>query len=133
MAKRFTPPPKPRPAKLTPLQVRAAIPKLERRLAELKGFDADALTDDDHAVRVTDLEDRNDATLVDIFGNDTADYQRYRVHSIDGSPITMFGPSMFLDERKQYIKRGLADAIGRIESTISILRERLEDTGETAA
>jgi len=39
--------------------MRAAIPKLERRVNELKAFNAFALTEDDHAAKI---EDRRELT-----------------------------------------------------------------------
>jgi uncharacterized protein (TIGR02391 family) len=133
MAKRFTPPPKPRPAALSPQLIRAAIPKLERRIRDLRDFNVDALTDADYAGKITDLEARLDDTLVEIFGNDTADYERHRVHMIDGTPVIMFGPPVHIEERKANVRKGINDAIGTLETAVSLLKERLEDTGETAA
>jgi hypothetical protein len=91
MSKR-PPPSKPQPAQLSPQQIRAAIPRLERRIRDLKDFNVGALTDADYAGKVTDLEAKLDATLVEIFGNDTADYERHRVHMIDGTSVIMFRP-----------------------------------------
>jgi hypothetical protein len=71
--------------------------------------------------------------MVEIFGNDTADYERHRVHMIDNTPLTMFGSGVHIGERKHNIRIGVADAISTIETTISVLKERLEESGETAA
>jgi len=51
---------------------------------------------------------------------------------IDGTPLSYTSPT-YLSERIPYIKRGVASAITRIETAISVLKERLEDSGETAA
>jgi uncharacterized protein (TIGR02391 family) len=126
-------PAKPQPAHLTPQQIRAAVPKLERRLADLKAFEVNTVTEDNNVAKVDDLETRIDATLVEIFGNDTADYERYRIHQIDGTPLIIGGQGYSIGERREFIKRGIAVAVSRIESSISVLKERLEDSGETAA
>jgi len=118
---------------LTPQEIRAAIPKLERRVQELKAADVDAITDDNYVAKEDELESRVDATLVEIFGNDTADYERYRIHMIDGTPVVMFGPAPPIEERRTYIRRGIAEAIGRLETAISVLKERIEDPGESAS
>lgn len=132
MAKR-APPPTPQPAQLAPQQMRAAIPKLQRRVKELKELNVDALTEDDYADKLEDLQRRVDDTLVDIFGNDTVDYHRYTIAWIDGTPVVMFGGQVWVDERKPFIKKGVASAVSTLESAISIIKERLEDSGETAA
>jgi uncharacterized protein (TIGR02391 family) len=118
---------------LTPQQIRAAIPKLERRVQELKAVDVETITDDNYVAKEDELESRVDATLVEIFGNDTADYERYRIHMIDGTPVIMFGPPTPIQERRTHIRRGIAEAISRLETAISVLKERIEDKGESAA
>lgn len=130
MAKR-APPSAPQPAQLTLPQIRAAIPKLERRISELRAFNVDALSKEDYAAKIDDLEVRIDSTLVEIFGNDTVDYQHYRIGMIDGTPLSYIHGT-HIEERKPYIRRGVASAISRLETAISILKERLEDPGETA-
>jgi uncharacterized protein (TIGR02391 family) len=45
----------------------------------------------------------------------------------------MGGPGVHIEERKNYVRRGIAEAIGSLETAISLLNERLEDSGETAA
>jgi uncharacterized protein (TIGR02391 family) len=133
MAKRYTAPPKPRPAELSPQQIRAAIPKLERRIEDLKALKIEELTEDNYAAKVSDLEARIESSLIEVFGNDTADYERFRVHMIDGTPVFMSGPPAHIEERKQFIRRGVSDASSLLGTAVSVLKERLEDTGETAA
>jgi hypothetical protein len=125
------PPSKPQPAQLSPQQIRAAIPKLERRVADLKAFRVDIIMEDNYVAKVNELETRIDATLVEIFGNDTADYERYRIHMIDGTPA-FIGVITPIHERREYIRKGAAEAISRLESAISVLKERLEDSCESA-
>jgi len=132
MVKR-TPAPTPKPAQLTPQQIRAAVPKLERRVSELKGLNINALTETDYADKLDDLQRRIDDTLVDIFGHDTVDYRRYSIGPIDESPLSMVEGRMPLHEKRPYIERGRDSAISTLESAISILKERLQESGETAA
>jgi uncharacterized protein (TIGR02391 family) len=132
MAKR-TPSKERRPALLTPQQVRSGIPKLERRLKELKEFDIKALTEANYADKVDDLQRRTEDTLTEVFGHDTLENQRYSIGWIDGTPVLVFGPPTTIHERKPYIAKGIASAISSLDSAISILKERLEDSGETAA
>jgi hypothetical protein len=132
MAKR-APAPTSKPAQLTPQQIRAAVPKLERRVSELKGLNINALTETDYADKLDDLQRRIDDTLVDIFGHDTVDYRRYSIGPIDESPLSMVEGRMPLHKKKPYIERGRSSAISTLESAISSLKERLQYSGETAA
>jgi uncharacterized protein (TIGR02391 family) len=130
MAKK-TVPSKPQPAQLTPIQIGAAIPKLERRVQELKAVDVNAITDDNYVAKEGEIESRVDATLVEVFGNDTADYERYRIHMIDGTPLIMYGPPPAIEERRTYIRRGIAEAVSSLETAISVLKERVEEPAES--
>ena len=114
-------------------QVRAAIPQLERRLTDLKAIDVEKLSETNVHDVVSDLQRRIDDTLVNIFGHDTVDYHRYSVTYIDETPISLGGEGYSIGERRQYIARGLASAVSTLEFAISMMKERLEDSGETAA
>jgi uncharacterized protein (TIGR02391 family) len=131
MAKR-TSPSSPQSAQLTPQQIRAAIPKLERRVAEWNALNVEALTEEDHDDKVEDLKRRSHATLDEVFGHDSIDYKRYRIETIDGTPL-FIGRYPRIEERRPYIRKGIASAISKLESAITVLNERLEDSGETAA
>jgi hypothetical protein len=85
MVKR-TPPKEPQPARLSPQQIRAGIPKLERRLKDLKEFDFDSLTEVNHADKVNDIQRRTEDTLADVFGHGTIEFERYSIGWIDGDP-----------------------------------------------
>jgi uncharacterized protein (TIGR02391 family) len=134
MAKRSSPSsPGPRTAKLTIEQVRAAIPKLERRLRDLDGVDVEALTDDDEDIVLGDLQRRIDDTLMSIYGVNSTDYHRYFVGGFDDTPITMVGsgyPS--IAQRRPALRSGILKAKSKLESALSILKEQLDDAGGTA-
>src|SRR5260370_32199744 len=93
------PPPSPQPARLTLEQTRAAIPRLERRVTELRALDADSLTEANYGDVLKDLRRKIDDTLVDIFGPDTLDYQRYCISVLDDTPLVMFGSPTSIYER----------------------------------
>jgi hypothetical protein len=101
----------PQPARLTNEEMRAAIPRLERRITELEGLDLTTLTDENVGDVVGDLQRRIDDTLVDVFGHDTTDYHRYSISWIDETPMSLVGDSPSIHERRDYIKRGVASAI----------------------
>jgi uncharacterized protein (TIGR02391 family) len=71
-----------------------------------------------------------------VFGYGTVDYHRYHIDPLDPTPLIMTpfgdgGPS--IHERRPHIKKGIAGAISTLNSAISILKERLGDSGETGA
>ena len=132
MARKTTPAP-PAVAQLTLLQMRAAIPKLERRVADLRAVNVASLTEETYSDVLEDLRRRIDDTLVDVFGHDTVDYRRYTIGDLDETPLIIFGGSPPLDQRRPAITSGIASAVSSLASAISILKERLEDSGEDAS
>ena len=76
MAKRTSAPPPAAPANLTPDQMRSAINKLERRIAELKAFDVASLTSGSDPAMLA-LEASIQQTLEAAYGPGTTDFNRY--------------------------------------------------------
>lgn len=132
MARRVTPS-APQPARLSVEQLRAALPKLERRLGEFKGVDYAGLTDENEERTLDGLRQRLDDTLQEIFGADTTDYHRYCVSSLDDTPIIMGGGWPPVAHRLPQIKSAVQRAIGNVETAIAMTKERLGDSGEDAA
>jgi uncharacterized protein (TIGR02391 family) len=135
MARKPSSPP-PQSAQLTPTQMRAAIPQLQRRVDELTAVDVEQLTEENVDDALEDLRRRIQDTLANVFGHGTHEYHRYHPDSLDPTPLVFSpfgngGPS--IHERRQHITRGIASAISTLNSAISILKERLEDSGETGA
>ena len=58
--------------------MKAAIPILKQRIAELRVIDVDTVHERGEA-RLDDLEQKIDTTLEDIFGYDTMEYHLHRV------------------------------------------------------
>jgi hypothetical protein len=112
MARKASVPPS--PAQLTPQQVRASIPKLERRAAELRALDVDRLTETTYVDVLEDLRRRIDDTLVEIYGHDTIDYRRYAIGGLDDTPIIMFGGPTYIDQRRPAIRSAVASAISTL-------------------
>ena len=122
-------PPQPAPARLSAPQMRDAIPKLEKRISELRAFDVTSI-DERSDPRLRALEDKIDDTLVTIFGNNTVEYDRYHGERIDSAPINFFAETP-LDEIREGISRGLESNITKLQTAIDMLRERLEELGES--
>ncbi len=68
----------------------AAIPKLDRRIADLESFNVDSVADRSDA-RIDALERSLDALLVSVFGAGTVEYNRYhwQVTRLDAASINM--------------------------------------------
>jgi uncharacterized protein (TIGR02391 family) len=117
-----------RPANLSADQINAALPKLQRRIDELKevkfGHWSDELRD-----RLDVLQKKVDQTLESIFPRGTSEYDRYRVLSFDHNVPYSMG---FEDDRGEEA-RGYSEAVKRailtLETVTSILNEQLGDMG----
>jgi hypothetical protein len=77
MARRSSTPPPKQPANLTAGQKRAAIASLERQIEKLRNFDINSV-DAPNDPRINVHSQAIDTVLVNIFGADTIDYERYR-------------------------------------------------------
>lgn len=131
MARRQPPPPQPKPANLTPQQMRAALPKLQRRLDDLKAIDTKTIRDRGDP-RMDALEQKIDDTLAEIFGHDTVEYQRFRVGVLDTAPLNMFGDTPLESIQKGY-QRGIEQAISTISTVAELFQEKIQDLGEDPA
>lgn len=107
MARRSSPP-IPTSAQLSPAAMHAAIPKLKRRIEDLRALNPESVQERSDP-RFQSVVDKIDDTLVEIFGNETVEYQRYRIHSLDTASIQMGGTPMH--EVREGYKRGIERAI----------------------
>lgn len=121
-------PPEPQPARLTADEMRAAIPKLKRRIDELNSFDPTTLRDRFDPVTIA-LVQKIDDTLVEILGADTLDYQRFRINSLDRSPIVIGGIS--IDRVIRGFAEGKAHATSQLQTLVELFGEKLADSGQT--
>jgi uncharacterized protein (TIGR02391 family) len=127
MARRSVPE-QPRQANLSPQQMKAAIPKLERRIAELKAIDVSTIRERGEP-RFDALEQKIDDTLIEVFGNDSIEYRRSRIGSLDTASISMYETP--LGEVIDGYKRGIDQAISNLQTVIDLFSEKLQDLGET--
>ncbi len=130
MARKTQPPP-PQPADLSPAQIKAALPKLLRRVEELKSVDVSQVQKQGDPT-LNALEHKIDATLIEIFGNDTVEYQRYKVYSLDAAPMYIGSPSSLREIREGY-QHGIECALTNLQTIIDLFHEKLADLGETPA
>jgi uncharacterized protein (TIGR02391 family) len=121
----------PQPANLNAEQMRAAIPVLERRLAELEALNPAAIARRGDE-RFKEVELKVEDTLVTVFGNDTVEYRQFHVGSLDKAPVYM-GRQVPLPEVREGYARGKQRAITNLQTVVSLFREKLEGLGETPA
>jgi uncharacterized protein (TIGR02391 family) len=114
-------------ANLTINQMREAIPRLKRRIDDLKAFDVVAIGDalDEQTDK---LVKKIDATMVDIFGPDTVEYRRYGVHDIANEQIAMGAGRAPIGRRQEWCRGGIRDALAKLESAVEYYEERVGDS-----
>jgi hypothetical protein len=111
--------------------MKLAIPKLERRIAELKSVDPATIRERDET-RFDALVQKIDATLVEIFGDNTIEQQRYRVHDLDTASINMLHETPLFEVIEGY-KRGIDQAVSNLQTAVELLKEQLQDLGASPA
>jgi len=129
MARRSTPEP-PRPANLSAQQMKAAIPKLERRIAELQAIDASTIRERGES-RFEALEQKIEDTLVQVFGADTIEYRRFHVGSLDTASFNMLHETPMHEVIEGY-RRGIEQAISNLQTVIELFKENLSGFGRNA-
>src|SRR6266508_4190867 len=88
MAKRPAPP-QPQSANLNLEQIRRAVPRLEKRIADLEAFNPSTLATR-NAPDVGVLQVSIESTLAEVFGHDTVEYRRYLPAArLYAGPVTM--------------------------------------------
>jgi predicted nucleotide-binding protein len=128
MAGRKMPPQVPRAANLTPQQKKEAIPRLEKRIAELEGFDPLSMNPNGGDPRVTALEHSIERTLDQVFGTDTVERSRYAsAHNLDRTRVFMVMAGMPLPDHRPGITEGKSEALSILKGIIDGLREDLEE------
>jgi predicted nucleotide-binding protein len=116
------------PADLSPEQIRRAIPRIERRIAELKALDFSTMPQRGGAL-VQGIRVSIEQTLEEIFGAYSTEYQRYNSAArLDGGPITFGGYEDY--GFREYYNRSRLSSVALLEQAVKNLRERLEDLAD---
>lgn len=123
------PPPPKRRAILSALQIRQAIPKLQRRIADIDAIEIERWTED---VRneLDSLHTKIEGTLIDILGHDTLDYERHEVDAFWRSVPLIMGARIPDHEISEYYQRAIERAYQTLLTLVDELNEKLEDMGE---
>jgi len=115
----------PQSANISLEQMKAAIPILKQRIAELIAIDVDTIQKHGEA-RLDALEQKIDSTLEDIFGHDTIQYHLHRV-LLDTASKSILYPSPTPEIREGY-KRGIELATDNLNKIIKLLEEKIGNT-----
>ncbi len=118
----------PKSADLNPTQMKTAIPKLERRIIELKELDINTIQKP-YESRVEALTNKVNDTLRGIFGANTIEYGQYRVNL--GMYIPCTNRQKPLREVKEAVRDHVESAISNLTTIIDLFKENLDDLGET--
>jgi hypothetical protein len=105
--------------------MRAAIPRLEKRIAELRAFDPETV-DDGSDARIGTLSRAIDETLARIFGVDTVDYGRYWDATHLDRTAVIIGREPPIYEIRAGLAEGKTHAISILEVIIARFKEELE-------
>jgi uncharacterized protein (TIGR02391 family) len=127
MAARKSNPPIPlRPSDLQDATLPDAIRKLERRLEQLRKVDPKSNAGDDFTVMAETVCTPLNATLIEIFGPHTNELDRAQVIPDNFLPAYYY-EGMSRADFVDAFNNGLNLATSRIETELSILRERVDD------
>ncbi|HET7594756.1 MAG TPA: TIR domain-containing protein [Stellaceae bacterium] len=105
--------------------MRAAMAKLRRRVADLEAFDPNRIENrKDPAIE--SLSKAIDDTLVEVFGGDTPEYQRYiGAKHIDTAPFLLNGTPMALV--RSGLEQGKTTAIALLDQAIASFEEAIAE------
>jgi predicted nucleotide-binding protein len=120
MAKRR--PNEPNQAQLTTEQIEAAIPKIERRIADLEQFDVSQITRRGDPL-VSSLALKINETIKDIFGHGTLEYNSYYVSSFDTLPHQIVSYGRTTNYSLQAIQHAYKEGINRCALKLNTLHE----------
>jgi len=124
MARRSSAPPTPKlPANLSAEQLRAGIPKLQRRIVDLDAIKPENLTDFFSEAR--SIVQKINATLLDVFGADTIEYENYEVNWASFTLMIMGETPRHLEIEQFH--GGIHSARRNLQTAIDVMTERLED------
>jgi uncharacterized protein (TIGR02391 family) len=120
-----------RKADLRPEQMRAALPRLKKRIEELRSVKIDEIQDrrDPH---LGALEQKVHSTLSDIFGHDTVEYREFGNVRLDRASINMLYETPIHEVREGFA-RGIDGALSSLEAIISLFEEKLGDDSQDAS
>ncbi len=110
--------------------MQAALPKLQRRIAELKALEPATIRSRSEP-RFDALVQKIDDTLIEVFGTGTVEYNKFRVHTLDTAGWNAFGDTPF-HEIVDGFQLGIEQAVSNLQTIVDLFEEKMTDSGETA-
>lgn len=121
--------PEPVQANLSYQQMEVAIPKIDRRISDLRGFDIDSVTKL-FDPKVSALEHELEALLAGIFGVGTVEYKRHEYAATTLNPQTFsYAHATPLGEVKAELRESIERAITELNTIKKGFLEELQDAG----
>jgi len=111
-------PEQPLPDRLVSVKMRAAIPRLQRRIAELQAIDVSTIREVGE-IRFNTLKHKTNSTLADIFGFESIEYRRFSINTLDPSP------NLSISAIQEGYKRNLDQAISDLDTIKVLFEERI--------
>jgi hypothetical protein len=108
-------------------ELQQAIPRLQKRIAEVEAFDPSKVDPADPGASVHALKASIDDALTRTFGQDTVEYQRYHPAAQFDWPLTMGGrtpPHRIIEA----LTRARTRSLDLLKQAVAALQERWEDT-----
>lgn len=128
MASRPKAPAPKQPARLSPEQMRRGIKLLQRRIAELQSFDPEGVTDQFNIPQLTELKNSIESSLIDVFGCESLDYDRYNGASwFNTGAISMSGNRISIHKVREEIHESKDRSLAILNSAVKMLNEKLDD------
>jgi hypothetical protein len=115
-------------ADLTPEQLLQAIPRLEKRIADVESFDPEGIDPRNPGANLHGLRASIDDALTRTFGPDTVEYERYKDAAYFSWPLSGGGQvhaRRIIESLTQYKQQSL----NLLRQAVSALRERQDEQG----
>jgi predicted nucleotide-binding protein len=127
------PTPRPEPQRLTAVQLRQGIERLQWRIAEVESFDP-ASVKERWAPETKTVEVAIDDTLSKVFGHNSPQYHRYRsAADLDRGGLVLGGGPDPLYKVHQWLTEGKADSLALLKQAVKSLEEDLVQLGDETA
>jgi uncharacterized protein (TIGR02391 family) len=130
MASKIKTPVVAQPASLTAAQMSAAIPRIQRRIAEMENLNWNQ-TPDEISVIARNLYQKYEDLIVGLFGVETVEFKRYHMSGFyDASPVIVMGFGGRGTTRAEEIEpyqSAVSRALNNLKTIVEIFEEKLDD------
>lgn len=107
-------------------QLQASLPKLQRRIDDLRAFDVSKVVEyGDHAAEA--LAKKVDGTLQDVFGRESAEYSDYAVHILYSPMMSFSDHDPPISEVQANYRENINRAIAKFTALKELFEERIAD------